>query len=144
MDEPRSFTYWRRPWHKWPVLALAGLECWSLWTKVREYRYLSGAGIFSAAQWERYAAQAWMQCALAGMLAALFLGVFLIGCLARSRRPARLAEGALLLACALVWGGGLVLLRPALRGMDRFLWGAVLLLALFGGIHSLWAGRREL
>ena len=104
MRQSDNFTYWKRPWHKWIVLAAALVQLLCLWTNIQEYRFVSGTEIFSSSGWARYAVQQGLQCALNGMMAAAFLGIFLIGIWTRSQRAARLAEGLLLLFLALAWG----------------------------------------
>lgn len=142
-DRSGPFTYWKRPWHKWLILATGILMLVCLWRNVQEYRNLAGADIFSPAQWARYTAQSGFQCAGNGLAAAVFLGSFLIGTLARSPRAAMLAEGALLLILALGWGAAGYFFRLAAADVDGVFWALILMLALVGGIHSLWKSRKE-
>ena len=99
-----GFIYWRRPRHKWFVLAAGALQLLCLWMNVQEYGEISAAGVLSASQWADFAAQKNFQCAVNGLLAACFFGVFAVGMLAGSRRAARRLEGALLLLLAAAWG----------------------------------------
>ena len=57
-----NFTYWKRPWHPWLILAAGILQLLCLWMNVREYGNVSGAGVLSDLEWERYAAQKGLQC----------------------------------------------------------------------------------
>lgn len=141
MGPAATFTYWKRPWHKWIILAAALLQLLALWMNVREYMDIFRAGIFSSSGWADYAAGKSVQIALSGMLSALFFGIFLIGDLVRGQRSARRAEGLLLLFLALVWGV-LGFLSPLTSpGSDRALWVLVLLFELGGGAASLWRSR---
>jgi len=110
---------------------------------VREYGNVSGAGVLSDLEWERYAAQKGLQCAFNALGAAAFLGIFLIGTWARSKRSARLAEGLFLLVLAFAWGIAGIVLPLAAPDGNRIVWAFVLLLALGGGIYSLWTNRNR-
>lgn len=131
-----SFSYWKRPYHKWVILAAAILQFLCLWINIRKFRDVTQAGIFSAAEWENYTAQKGLQCAINGLTAAAFLGSFLIGVLARSRKAARLAEGMLLLCLALFWGAGGLVFHLAVAGSGRVIWILLLLSALGGSVYS--------
>lgn len=135
--------YWRRPWHKWIILTVEILQLLFLWMEIREREELFTAGIFSAPTWESYAARSNFSCAVHGLTAALFLGVFLIGLLARSRRSARLAEGLLLLLLALAWGTAGATLGLASQDEGKLLWAFFLLLTLGAGVYGLWKCRKQ-
>lgn len=105
MRQSESFRYWKRPRHKWFVLTAAILQLLCLWMNAQEYQKIAKAGILSASEWARFAAQKILQCGFNSLTAAIFLGIFLIGALARSQRAARLAEGWLMLGLAAAWGG---------------------------------------
>ena len=137
-----DYSYWKWSWVKWLVLAAGLLELVQLGMSIREYRYISEAGILSDQAWASFAVQEKLQFVLKGALAACFFGTFLIGALCRSRKQARLAESALLLALALVWTAALIALRPT-SSADRFL-GALVLCATAGGAgYSFWQYRRK-
>lgn len=137
-----GFTYWKRPWDKWLILAAAILEILSLWMNLQEYNRISAAGFLSASEWADYAAQKGLQCGLNGILAASFFGIFLIGAFARSQRRARLAEGVLLLLLALAWGAVGAASHLALRNGQGFLWGLLLLLAFGAAAYKFWRYRK--
>lgn len=139
--QAERFTYWKRPWHKWIILAAAALQLLCLRMNVQEYGRLSGSGIFSGSEWERYAVANNFKCAVNGMAAAGFLGIFLIGLLTRSQKSARLTEGLLLLFWALAWGAAGLVLSLTSPGGNRIVWAFILLLTLGGGIYSLWQYR---
>ena len=50
MRNEALFTYWKRPWHKWLILAAAVLQLLSLWLDLRQYRQIVDARVFSAAE----------------------------------------------------------------------------------------------
>lgn len=79
MEHSNGFTYWKRPWYQWLILAAAILQLLCLWINLQEYHDLSAAGILTGSAWADYAAQKRSQCALNGLLAACFSGHFLIG-----------------------------------------------------------------
>ena len=84
-----------------------------------------------------------MQCASSGLQAATFLGIFLIGCFAKSKRTARISEGILLLALGVAWSvAGLLMPLTSSRG-NTVLWAAITLLALGGGATILWRNARK-
>ena len=139
---PANKPYWRWPWARWLVLAAGLLELALLGMNVREYRFISGAGILSDEAWASFAAQQKLQFVLNGTLAVCFLGTYLIGTLTRSQKQARLAEFFLLLALAIAWAAAIIALRPA-SGVDR-LFGALLLCVTAGGaVYSFWRYRRK-
>lgn len=119
-----GFTYWKRPWDKWLILAAALLELLSLWMNLQEYNRISAAGFLSASEWADYAAQKGLQCGLNGILATSFFGIFFIGAFVRSQRRARLAAGVLLLLLALAWEGGRGCVASGLAKRARLLLGA--------------------
>lgn len=138
-----GYTYWKRSWHKWLILAAAILQLLCLWMNVREYREYAAAGILSASAWAVYAAQKIWQCALNGVMAACFSGVFLIGMFAQSQRAARLAEGVLLLLLAAACGGAGMALHLFSRSGKGLLWVLILLIALGGAAYDLWQYRKK-
>lgn len=145
-EQAQPFTYWKRPWGKWCILAAGLLQLAALWGNIGEYRQyqdLAARGVISPSLLATLAADCNYSCALNGMAAAGFLSVFLIGCFARSQRAARLAEGCSLLGLALVWsvmGFGLGL---AVSDGQKILWAVFLLLFAAGGAYSLWKVRSK-
>lgn len=111
--EQRQFQYWQWPGLRWLVLAAGGLQLVSLAMQIGDWQAIAGAGIFSAEEWQRYCAREALHCGCSGLMAAGFLGCFVIGQRAKSRRAARRAEGVLLLALAVVWAVGGIGLRMA-------------------------------
>ena len=132
MRNEALFTYWKRPWHKWLILAAAVLQLLSLWLDLRQYRQIVDARVFSAAEMASYTHDTALRCAFSGLMAACFFAALLIGLLARSKRAARMAEGVLLLALGLFT-----------QGWDGFLCRLVLGLTLCGGACCLgpWRGK---
>lgn len=137
-----EFTYWKRPWHKWLVLVGPLSQFLCLWMNIQEYNKISSAGILSASEWTSYMAQKNFQCAINGLLAVCFLGIFLIG-FSRSKKGVRLIEGLFLVFLALAWGiTGFVLHLISLNGTG-LLWALILLIAFCGAIHNLLQYRKE-
>lgn len=137
-EKSENYTYWKRPWQKWIVLIAGVLQIISLSLNIQEYKDVAGTRIFSSSVWDSYAVQQSFQCAINGFSAALFLGVFLIGIIARSKKVARIAEGVLLLVLALVWGGVGFVLRITSQNGIKIIWGLLLLLTFCGGVYNLW------
>ena len=142
--EQRQFPYWKRSGLRWLVLGAGVLQLVSLAMQLSDWQAIAGAGIFSAAEWQRYCAREALHCGCTGLMAAMFLGSFAIGQRARSRRAARRAEGVMLLVLAAVWAAGAIGLHTVLTvTLGQTLFELVLLAALAaGGGVSLWqAGR---
>ena len=97
-----TFTYWKKPWLKWVVLAAAIGQGLLLYEKIREYQFVVEAGIFSEEELLQYMAQQRFSCLISGVAILGFLGIFLIGSIAKSKRGARLVEALLLIAMAVV------------------------------------------
>ncbi len=132
----RKFMYWKRPWHKWVILAAAVLQLICLWLNFREYKNISASEIYSVSEWADYAVRKNLQCALNGLAAACFLGIFIIGDLAMSKGAARLAECGLLSVLAFAWGAaGLALNLFSMQG-TRIYWGIILILIICGAVYS--------
>ncbi len=125
---------WRRPWHRWCVLAAGLLQLWTLRLYIREWRQLAA---FASSE-ELDAAHMGFRCGLCGLLAGIFLGEFLIKSLISSQRGNRLAEGILLLVLTIAWGVAGVVLP-----IYRIWWVFYLLLLLCGSIWSFWKYRRS-
>lgn len=136
-DGTGEFSYWKRPWHKWIVLAASLLQLPVLWMNLLDYRQVAAAGIFSPPELTKYTAQVCLQCGSNGLLAAGFLGIFLIGVGARTKQSARRAEGLLYLLLAAGWAAaGTALHQLSLSG--RGLWWTGTLIVLLGcGIYDL-------
>ena len=128
-----SFTYWKRPWAKWCVLAGAVLQLAAMEMKLREYRTVVDSGVFSEQVRAEYIAGTRLSLACSGVLAAMLLGAVCIGCLARSKRQARLAESVLFLVLAAAWAGAYFLLGMHTRGL---IWAFFLVMLLGSGGYS--------
>ena len=137
MRNDAPFSYWKRPWHKWLILAVAVLQLLNLWLNLRQYRQVVAAGVFSAAEMTSYAHDTALRCAFSGLLAACFFAALLIGSFARSKRMARMAEGLLLLALGLAWGITCGILGLFTQGLDGLLCRLILGLIFCGGAYCL-------
>ena len=135
-----NFTYWKRPWAKWCVLAGAVLQLAAMEMKLREYRTVVDSGVFSEQVRAEYIAGTRLSLACSGLLAAMLLGAFCIGCLARSKRQARLAESVLFLVLAAAWAGAYFLLGMHTRGV---IWAFFLVMLLGSGGYSFWEWKKE-
>ena len=135
-----GFNYWKRPWHRWIVWSGGILQIVALWLHIQEYRNLADVQerIFSAAEWEQIAAQQLMQCSISALMATVFFGILIIGHFSHSKRSARLADGILCVVLGLAWGVAGLLLPMRYSTGDTVLWIVILLLALGGGVGTLW------
>lgn len=135
-----GYTFWKRPWGKWCVLAGAVLQLAAMGMKLREYRTVIDSGVFSETARAEYIAGTRLSLACSGLLAAMLLGAFCIGCLARSKRQARLAESVLFLVLAAAWAGAYFLLGMHTRGL---IWAFFLVMLLGSGGYSFWEWKKE-
>jgi len=143
-ESQNEFSYWKRPWHKWLILAAAILQLLGFWMNLREYHDISAAGILSASGWAEYAAAKMWQCAMSGILFICFSGMFLTGLFVRSQRAAHLAEGVLLLLLFFAWGTAGLALHLFSPGAKRLFGVLILFIALGGAVHSFWKyGKKE-
>lgn len=57
MQKTRSYTYWKKPWAKWCVLAAGLLQLLALWINLNDYRQVSSVWdqIMSEDAWKSYA-----------------------------------------------------------------------------------------
>ena len=78
--------------------------------------------------------------ACSGILMAVLLGAFCIGCLARSKRQVRLAESVLFLVLAAAWAGAYFLLGMHTRGL---IWAFFLVMLLGSGGYSFCEWKKE-
>lgn len=138
-----GFSFWKRPWHKWLILAAAILQLLCLWMNMREYSDISAAGILSDSEWADYAASKIWECAMNGLLLSCFSGTFLIGIFVQSQRAAWLAEGVYLLLLSFAWGltgFALHLFSPDRKGLFVV---SILLIAVGGAVHSFYQYRKS-
>ena len=135
-----GYTFWKRPWGKWCVLAGAVLQLAAMGMKLREYRTVIDSGVFSETARAEYIAGTRLSLACSGLLAAMLLGAFCIGCLARSKRQARLAESVLFLVLAAAWAGAYFLLGMHTRGL---IWTFFLVMLLGSGGYSFCEWKKE-
>jgi len=129
IEKQDNFTFWKRPWYKWVVLAAAILQLLDLLINIYEYVKISAIGILSPSEWADYAPSQIWQCAMNGVLIICFWGVFFIGVFAKSQKSAWLAESVVLFilsfAC-LTSGFPLHLFSLSFKG---FCWLFILLLS---------------
>ncbi len=145
-DKPEPFVYWKRPWARWLLLAAVLLQLLSLWETVQEYREyqeLWERGVFSASLWEDVSAQLALRGLLSGFMALLCLGVFILGCLVKTKRAARLAEGGLCLALAAGYAAAGSAFSVWTRPLDRLLGLLILGACLACGLYSLLRGLKR-
>ena len=116
--EQTPFTYWKRPYHQWVVLTTGLLQLLCLFLNLKNLNDVIRVGLMDP----HYNV---LQCALSGMMAGIFLGMFVVGRLSKSRRSAQIAGAVLPSLLLLVWlwvGLGLELaLIPETRGIWLFL-----------------------
>lgn len=138
---PGNFVYWKRTWQKWLILIAGLLQLMGLWLGLNEYQDAARVKdlLFSPAAWDGYAAQQSVQCAISGLSAAIFLGIFLIGMFARSLKSARRLEGVLLLVSASAWGIAGLVLPVTSRQTTTILWALFFLLLLAACVGRLYS-----
>ena len=92
--------------------------------------------------WKIYVSKLLFNCSLNGFMALLFFACLLNGSLARSERSARRNDGIMLLIWALLWGAaGLCFPQLRYSGQGVFWW-LLFIVALGGGIFSLFRSRK--
>ncbi len=138
----KSFTYWKRPWHKWIILGVAFLQIWVLCYQLNNYHALLSAGIVHTPEWTDRALHQQFSCVTSASMAAVFLGTFVIGSLARSKQMAALADSALLLLITIGLALSMFVFRPPLRGVG-LLWLLLLVVALACSGYSIGRCRRK-
>lgn len=138
-----DFSYWKYPWQPWLVLLVVVLQLLLLRSGIHDYRILAAAGVFSPEELRAYLLQQSFSCTLSGSLAFLFLGLFLIGTFARSRRAADLSGAVLflLLFCGLAVCGLAFGFYKAPASISA-LWIVYLLLSLFGSLYDVYRGKK--
>lgn len=145
MQETSGYTYWKKPWAKWCVLAAGLLQLLSLWIDLNGYRQVLSIWnhVMSDAAWMDYSSQAVQRCSVKALTAAVFFGILIVGRIARSEKAARWSEGILLLTLALLWGAaGLCFLTLRYGGHELLWWMLLLLAMLGGGIFVLYKSRK--
>lgn len=136
------YTFWKRPWHKAVALAAPIVDVLMVVSLVSEYRNVVNADILSPDALVAYSLRMASQIAVWSLLAVLLAGLFIVGCIAKSERFARLAQGALMLlfaAAMLVAGAILGMFTKGLPGALLVICAAV---GLAGGIASIRKGLR--
>ena len=137
-----GYTFWKRPWGKWCVLAGAVLQLAAMEMKLREYRTVVDSGVFSETARAEYIAGTRLSLACSGLLAAMLLGAFCIGCLVRSKKQEWLAQGVLCLVSAAAWAAAYWALDLySTRGRTGIFF-LVLLLGCAGYCRWKWRGQK--
>lgn len=140
-QQKESFSYWKRPYQKWIVLAAAVFQLVALAMNLKDLGEIAGSGALSDSERELYLIEKSLQCAIFAMTTLLFFGGFLIGCFVKSHRAARTAEGGMLVCLTLAWGVAGGVLHLATAEESQMLWGFILVLAIGGSIYSFWKAR---
>ena len=127
-----TYTFWKRPLHKAVAFIAPILDILMVAHLVSEYRTVMRADILSPDALSEYSLRMTSQIAVWSLLAVLLGGLFIVGCLAKSERFARLAQGALML----LFAAG-VLVAGAMLGMFTLgLPGALLMICVVAGLAS--------
>lgn len=126
--ENKSF-YFKRPWLKWVFLAVGLLQIWVLKDNIQSYLVCSQAEIFSPAEWEKYAVGKQFACVSNVMLVTLFIGSFLIGIFAKSKKAEIISNCTLLILMTLEICLSFLIFRPTMTGMG-ILWAVLAVLCL--------------
>ena len=146
MEQPKEFSYWKKPWLKWLVFSGAVLQMPGLYARLQEYRAVSRPEIrtklFSQSGWENYAAEQYFQISMSILLIGLFLGSFVIGIFARSKKTADISTGILLIIFALFWCTIGFSIPVSSNVLMMTMWILVLMVLSVGGMYTLWTSRR--
>lgn len=144
MQKTRSYTYWKKPWAKWCVLAAGLLQLLALWINLNDYRQVSSVWdqIMSEDAWKSYASQTILSCSIKAFTAALFFGILIVGGAARSEKAARRGEGITLLLWAVLWGAARLCFPQLWYSGQKLFWWLLFITALVGGILSLCKSRK--
>lgn len=137
MEQTEKYTYWKRPWHKWLIFGVGILQLLALWMNISDLKEIAGVweriGLFgSAAEWEHYVAGQYLQCALNGLMAAIFLGNFIKGFLVKSKSESDLADIWFMAFYTVSWG----ILGVVLKLTIHFTWRMLMILSLVLSIYS--------
>ena len=132
-----NFTYWKKPGLKWVFLTAGILQGLFLYEKIKDYQIVIKAGIFSDEKLIQYMAQQKFSCLLSSIAILGFLGVFLIGSIAKSTRSAKLAEALLLIAMAAVIGIGSMAWGKSFTQVQLIVYLVLSILAMGTGLFTL-------
>ncbi len=146
MREKETFSYWKKPQHKWLVLFGVVMLFISLWFRVQDFIAISSfeirTKIFSQSGWESYLLQQYFQFAISGVMISLFLGGYIIGCFAKSSKSARRSEGILMITLAILWCITGLSIGISNDTTALAIWIILLIATLAGGIYSLCKSRK--
>lgn len=146
MNHSEKYNYWKKPWHKWAVLGGAILQMIGLNLRIQEYRDISRPEIrtrlFSESGWERYVTDQYFQFSISIIMIFLFLGCFVIGIFARSKRTSDISMGILLIIFTLFWCIiGFVI--PVFSKCSMMItWSLLLIVLLAGSVYTIWTSRK--
>lgn len=146
MDQSPKFNYWKKPWHKWAVLGGAVLQMIGLYLRFQDYRDISRPEIrtklFSQSGWENYVAGQYFQFSLSAIMIGFFLGCFVIGIFARSKKIVDISTGILLIIFTLVWCIIGFAIPVFSKSAMMITWLLLLIVLLGCSIYTLWINRR--
>lgn len=144
MDSNCNFSYWKKPWHKWMVLAVGAMQLPLLYTKIQDYKKIIKADIFSPQELSQYIMQQKFSCMVTILVAVCFFVTFFIGSFSKSKKAAKLAESILMFGLAGILSAGIIIWHKAIYGL--WLW-AVILCFIWGinilTIFQLWKERHK-
>ncbi len=134
MDNKNEFSYWKKAWHKWIVFAAGIIQIPLLLRNIANYNIVIEADIFTPEKLSEYILNQRFNCLTNILCAVVFIGLFIVGCLARDKKSARLGEGILALAVAAALTVGIILSWNVIHGI----WGWVTLLTViwFSVVYS--------
>ena len=147
MDQSESYTFWRKPWHKWLILAVAVLQMVGLWFQIQDYRAISQnevrTKLFSQSAWESYATQQHFHFAISSLIIGVVLFCFFLGFFAKSKKIAELSTGILLIVFSFIWCLISFFIPIFTEISMTIFWGVFLIILLVGGIHSIWQSKKS-
>ena len=90
MDSNCNFSYWKKPWHKWMVLAVGAMQLPLLYTKIQDYKKIIKADIFSPQELSQYIMQQKFSCMVTILAAVCFFVTFLSVHFLKAKKPPNL------------------------------------------------------
>lgn len=107
MSSSGKFEYWKKPRDKYFVLIGTIFLFIALLIEIKDFLTISDLAIrtkiFSEAGWQEYKNSQYFGFAIQEFVISVFLGAFVIGHIAKSKKTARLYESILLAILSVVW-----------------------------------------
>ncbi len=139
-----EFTYWRKPWHKWIVLALVVIEIVCVLHLWDEYRFVcdNATKLFAEEAFKAYQINQIFTMLLFSLCAFTFFACFVVGMFAKTRKAARLSEGVFFAVMAIAWIAASFVVPFIVPGGPRFRWGMLLVVLIGAAVYSYMESRK--